>query len=334
MSSNPEKSRLAQAARLARQAEAAAAAGRVQEAVGLLKEALRLDPADRRALHRLAELHVRLERPLEAARFFAAKARCEEREGFEQRAIASWRLALRCDPAMLEGYERIGGLYVSLGRPADARVHYARSAQALRAAGRRDEAAILDAHLATLDAPAAPARPSAVVPDPKPVASPAVAPRAPEPASPVSDPAPAASEAIPGASEPPEPDDTAAAFAADRMQSASLFHHYGLHAQAREQLEDLLKSLPEHLKGRQLLVEVCRALGDDEAAAQHLRLATHLMRRQGVAKETTPEEPVGLPPFEDWAVDEPQDPMAALVEEIRQDVERALDQITRKGGRR
>ncbi len=173
-------------------------AGRVQEAVGLLKEALRLDSADRRALHRLGELHVRLGRPVEAAGFFAAKARCEEREGFAQRAIASWRLALRCDPAMLEGYERIGGLYVSLGRPADARLHYERSAQALRAAGRRAEAAILDAHLATLDAPGAPARS-----------------------------APAAAAA---ASDPPEPDDTAAAFAADRMQSASLFHHYGLHA--------------------------------------------------------------------------------------------------------
>jgi tetratricopeptide (TPR) repeat protein len=320
LSSNPEQSRLAKAARLARQAEAAAASGRLAEAVGVLKDALRLDPGDRRALHRLGELHVKLKRPLEAAGCFAAKARCEEREGFETRAIASWRLAVRLDPAMLEGYERIGALYVSLGLLADARLHYEKSAQALAAAGHKDEAAILRAHLAAIEAPPVPVRARAPAPDPKPVAPPPAAPRAPEPP--------------PTAPEDAEPDDTAAAFAADRMQSAGLFHHYGLHAQAREQLEDLLKSLPEHLKGRQLLVEVCRALGDDEAAAQHLRIVTHLMRRQGEAKAPEPEEPVGLPPFEEWAVDEPQDPMAALLEEIRQDVERALDRITRREGGR
>ncbi len=316
MSSNPERSRLAQGARLTRQAEAAVAAGRVTEAVALLKEALRLDPADRRALHCLGDLHYsQLKRPLEAAGYFAAKARCEEREGFEARAVASWKLAVRCDPAMLEGYERIGALYVSLGLLADARLHYQRSAQALKAAGHRDEAAILRAHLAALEAPAAPVR----------------APAPPAPPAPVAPPPP---EPAPTAPEDTEPDDTAAAFAADRMQSARLFHHYGLQPQAREQLEELLKSLPEHLKGRQLLVEVCRALGDDESAAEHLRVVTLLLRREGEAKAPAPEEPLGLPPVEEWVADEPEDPMAALVEEIRLDVERALDQITRKGGGR
>jgi hypothetical protein len=118
------------------------------------------------------------------------------------------------------------------------------------------------------------------------------------------------------------------------MQSARLLHHYGLTAQAREQLEDLLRSLPEHLQGRQLLVEVCRALGDDEAAAQHLRVVTLLLRRQSEAEAPAPEEPPGLPPVEEWVADEPEDPMTALVNEIRRDVERALDQITRKRGGR
>jgi hypothetical protein len=52
------------------------------------------------------------------------------------------------------------------------------------------------------------------------------------------------------------------------------------------------------------------------------------------SREAAPEEPVDLPPFEEWAVDEQRDPMAALLEEIRQDIARALDQITRKGGGR
>jgi hypothetical protein len=129
-----------------------------------------------------------------------------------------------------------------------------------------------------------------------------------------------------------EPDDTAVAFAAYRLQSARLFHHYGLEPQAREQLEELLKSLPEHLEGRQLLVEVCRALGDNEGAAQHLRVVTLLLRRRGEAETPATEEPGGLPPVEEWVAEEPEDPMAALLDEIREDVERVVDRLDRRGG--
>lgn len=71
MSSNPERSRLAQVVRLSPEAEAAAAAGRVAEAVALLKGLVRLDPRDRRRLR-------------EAAGYYAAKAWLEEGEGFEE----------------------------------------------------------------------------------------------------------------------------------------------------------------------------------------------------------------------------------------------------------
>jgi hypothetical protein len=133
---------------------------------------------------------------------------------------------------------------------------------------------------------------------------------------------------------PPEPDATAARLADDRLRNGRLFHHYGLHRQAREQLEDLVKSLPEHLEGRQLLVEVCRALGDDGAAAQHLRVVTWLLRRQGAAETPSSEGPLELPPVEEWAPEEPEepDPMAALAEEIREVVERIVDALEQKGG--
>ena len=168
MSGNPGRSRLGQVARLSRESEAAAAAGRFAEAVALLKEAVRLDPRDRRALHRLGDLHrIRLNRFREAAACYAREARCEEAEGFHARAIALWRLALRCDPARLEGYERIGALYVELGRTADARQHYERSAAELREAGLVPEAAIVRAHLAALSPPAI-----AVVDPPVPAAPP------------------------------------------------------------------------------------------------------------------------------------------------------------------
>jgi tetratricopeptide (TPR) repeat protein len=306
VSSNPERSKLAQVGRLSRQAEAAAAAGRVAEAVALLKEALRLDPHDRRTLHRLGDIHrTHLGRPREAAGYYAARARCEEREGFDTRAISVWKLAIRWDPSMFEAHERVGALYVGLGRLADARHHYEKSVAELTAAGRAREAAILRAHLAALEDP------GAVTPAGPPEQSP--------PAS------------VP---EELEPDDTAAAFAADRLQSARLFHYYGLQPQAREQLEELLKSLPEHLEARQLLVEVCRALGDDEAAAQHLRMATFLLRRQGRAEAPESEEPGDMPPIEEWAEEEPEDPMAALMDEIREDVERVVDRLGGKGGGR
>ncbi len=318
MSGNPGRSRLGQVARLSRESEAAAAAGRFAEAVALLKEAVRLDPRDRRALHRLGDLHrIRLNRFREAAACYAREARCEEAEGFHARAIALWRLALRCDPARLEGYERIGALYVELGRTADARQHYERSAAELREAGLVPEAAIVRAHLAALSPPAI-----AVVDPPVPAAPPQAAPLPP---------ASAAEEAA--------PDDNAADLAADHLQNGRLFHHYGLHAQSREQLELLVASLPEHVEARQLLVEVCRALEDHDAAALHLRVVTRLLRQRGQAETPVAEAPPAgewdLPPVEEWVLeDAPADPMAALMEEIREDVERAIERLAEKEGGR
>ncbi len=313
MSGSPGRSKLGQATRLSREAEAAALAGRVNEAIALLKEAARLDPRDRRTLHRLGDLYRRrLNRFREAAGYYAQEARCEESEGFEARAIALWKLALRCDPAALEAYERIGALYLELGRAADARQHYERSAAELREAGLVQEAAILRAHLAALaPAPAAVVEPPAPPPD-------GPAPRPPE------------AEEVP-------PDDNAVDLASDRLQNGRLFHHYGLHQQAREQLELLVASLPEHVEARQLLVEVCRAVDDDEAAAQHLRVVTRLLCQRGEAPAAAeaPGSTWELPPIEEWALEEQAaDPMAALLEEIREDVERAIVRIERMGGER
>lgn len=308
MSGTPAHSRLGQVARLSREADAAALAGRVNEAVALLKEAARLDPRDRRTLHRLGDIHrIRLNRFREAAGYYAKEARCEESEGFEARAIAVWRLVLRCDPGMLEGYERIGALYVELGRLADARQHYERSAADLRAAGLVQEAAIVRAHLAALSPAAAPGEEAV-----------------------------ASSEAgVVAAPEETGPDDNAADLATDRLQNGRLFHHYGLHQQAREQLELLVASLPEHLEARQLLVEVCRAVEDHEEAAQHLRVVTRLLVQKGQAETPAAVSAAewDLPPVEEWSLeDAPADPMADLLEEIREDVERVVVSLQRKAG--
>jgi tetratricopeptide (TPR) repeat protein len=317
MSGHPRGSRLAQAERLTRQAEAALAAGRLPDAVGLLGQALQLDPNDRRALRRLGDLHrTRLSRPREAAACYAREARCDERDGFAARALALWRLVLRCDPASLEAHERIGALLVELGRAADARLSYERSARDLQASGLAQEAAIVRAHLAVLV-------------DPGPALPPGSGATAPP--APGSTPAPAEGSTR---DDEPAPDDDAVDLAADRFRNARLFHHYGLHSQARQQLEDLLAGLPEHREGRQLLVAVCRALGDEDAASQHLRVVTRLLRRQGAAEVPEPPEPLELPPVEEWAfADEAaDDPFADLVEDVRADVERLVDALARRGG--
>ena len=137
----------------------------------------------------------------------------------------------------------------------------------------------------------------------------------------------------------PGPDDTAVDLAADHFQNGRLFHHYGLHRQARDQLELLVASLPEHLEGRQLLVEVCRAMGDHDAAAQHLRVVTRVLRKKGQDETPSAGASAGaaweLPPVEEWVLEEaPPDPVADLLEELRDDVERAVDRLQGKGGRR
>lgn len=316
MSANPDRSTPVKIARLLRDALAAEVAGRINEAVSLLQDVAQLDGRDLRTLHRLGDLHRnRLNNSARAASWYAREARCHEQEGAAVRAIAAWRLVVRCAPARLEAYERIGALYVDLGHVADARIHYETSARELLAAGLAAEAAILRAHLEAIE----------------PVAEPVAAP----PTTP----------AVPGE----EPDADALSLAAEREQYARLYYHHGMHALARQQLEDLIASLPDHVPARELLVDVCRALGDAPAAAEHLRVLTDLLRRDGgnapaadARRGPTAEapghgapddEPCELPPFEEWSSPELDvtaaeiDVTADLMDAVRDDLERFVDTL-------
>jgi tetratricopeptide (TPR) repeat protein len=312
MSVNPERSPLAQLARqvhaLLRQAGMAESRGRLPEAITHLQEVVRLDPRDRRPLQKLGELHARLGQSRRAAAWYARAARGQEADGFAQRAISLWRLAARCDPSSFEAQERVGVLYLELGRTTDARQHYERAARELEAAGQAADAAILRAQLA-----AAPE----VAPDRSSTAAPA-----PVPTHAVTRPPPASG-----------PDADALDLAADRLQNGRLFLHYGLVAQAREQLERLVADIPDHVEGRRLLVEACRALGDEAAAAHHFDRLTAGLRRAGQAEGPEAEPPAAdevavLPPIEEWAFDDPAPDLATqLMDEIRADVERVVDRL-------
>jgi len=336
VSTNPEHSRrAAQVSALLRRAQAAEAARQLPEAVTLLREVVRIDPRNWHTLHRLAELfRTRLDRPREAAAWYAHAAQCQERDGLHARAIAAWRLVLRCDPARLEAHERIGVLYEEAGRLADARLHYERSAQSLEEAGYLREASVLKAHRAAL--PPAPSSPIHGT------AHSAGLPGATRPTSPAADASPAGETPVSDV-QASGPDAEALGLAAERLETGRVYHHYGLNQQARQHLEELLVSLPRHAEARQLLVEVCRALGDTAAAAEHLRIMTDVLQGKGPAEspgEAAPQPPgldppsVDLPPIEEWVGDEddapPQEAMVDLLEEVRGDLECLADRLDGK----
>ena len=315
MSGNPGRSKQAQIASLVRGARAAEAAGRVMEAIGFLREVVHLDPNDRQTLHHLGDLfRLRLNRRGEAGDWYARAARAQEREDLPARAIADWRIVLQCDPHHVEAHERIGALYAETGRLADARLHYEKSERVLREAGLGRDAAILRVRREALEADSTPATAAA---------EPAAAIASAAPATPAASAAPTS-----GAGSMPEPvaDADALDLVAERLANGRSFHHYGLQTEARRQLEELLSMLPEHVEARHLLVEVCRELGDAAAAAQHLGVLMQVMRRQARIEAPPAEEPLCLPPIEEWMPD-PSDPFSELVDDVRRDVERLVDHL-------
>jgi tetratricopeptide (TPR) repeat protein len=312
---NPGQSRQAQIASLLRRARAAEAAGRVPETISFLRDVVQLDPHDRTTLRRLGDLfRLRMNRLREAASWYARAARANEREELPVRAIAIWRTVLQCDPLHVEAHERIGALYVETGHPADARLHYEKSERVLRAAGLGRDAAILGAQRMALG-DAAPA-----------VAVPAANGETAVHARPIT-----ASSAPPAPEPPPVPDAEALALATERLANGRSFHHYGLHTEARRQLEELLAMMPEHVEARQMLAEVCRTLGDTAAAARHLDTLVQVMRRRGQVEPPPADDPLCLPPMEEWILDA-ADPCTGLGEEIRGDVERLVDHLKTRAG--
>jgi tetratricopeptide (TPR) repeat protein len=318
LSLNPSRSRQAKLASLAREARAAEAASRIPEAITLLREAVQLDPHECRTLHWLGTLfRIRLNRLKEAATWYAREARAHERDDHLARALAAWRLVLACESLYVEAHERIGAIYAETGRLADARQHYDSSERVLREAGLGREASILRAQREALEepAPTPPARPPAAADTPAP---------------------PPALDAA--------PDGEADAYAEERLARARLFHHYGLDAEARRLLEEALAIAPEHAPARQLLAEVCRAVGDAEAAAHHLDVLVLVLRRLGQAVVLPSDDPVGMPPIEEWdpedarpeaiaGTDAAGEAFVDLLEDVRGALESLVDRLQRPRGR-
>jgi tetratricopeptide (TPR) repeat protein len=318
VSLNLDQSKLARIASHLRKARAAEAAGRVPDTIDQLREVVQLDPHDVRTLRHLGDLYrFRLNRPADAATWYARAARANEREGLPSRAIALWRIVLQCEPLHGEAHERIGALYAETGHLADARQHYERAETLFRHASLPAEAAIMRAEREALGDTS----PRMQLTPPPPGTAGVGSPLSPRGATP----GPAAAPDREAAT---VLDPEALDLAAERLSNGISFHHYGLHTEARRQLEELLAMMPEHVEARQLIAEVCRTLGDDDAAAHHLGVLMHVMRRQGQAEPAAPDRP----PAQDWHV-ELDDPFADLVDEVRGDVERLVDHLRSKESR-
>jgi len=369
VSLNPNRSKQATIASLVRRARYAEAAGRILETIDLLREVAELDPGDRRTMHHLGDIfRLRLNRMSDAATWYARAARALERDDLPIRAIAVWRIVLQCNPLDVEAHERVGALYVETGRLGDARVHWARSERILQQAGLGRDAAILRAQREAIE-PALPEAPAPVAPDEPPSDPLAETTRMPALGWLVR-PAPAA-DVTPG----PLANAAVADLVAERVDTGRSFLHYGVHSDARRVLEEALALAPDHVEARELLAQVCRELDDASAATYHLDMLAQVMRKHGqaaaaaaagawpvagaapaldpaamtivmpaVAPLPAEEEPLLLPPFEEWGfatdeVDEPPpgdeeaaasanaNPFADLMDDVRKDVTRLIERV-------
>jgi tetratricopeptide (TPR) repeat protein len=363
VSLNPNRSKQAQIASLVRRARGAEARGSILETIDLLREVAELDPDDRRTLHHLGDIfRLKLNRMSDAATWYARAARALERDDLPIRALASWRTVLQCNPLDVEAHERIGALYVETGRLADARVHWARSEQVLREAGLGRDAAIIRVQREAIDPAAHQMAAAASDSDELPRDPLAETTRIPELSW-----LPRAVRP-PEATPDPLADASAEALVAERVESGRSFFQYGLHGDARRALEEALALAPEHLEARELLARACRELGDTPAATYHFEMLAQVVRRHAQSAvpspppagptgdldpaamtivlpirppgpslapepspEPSPDEPLLLPPFEEWGLSTAEDgpaaadPFADLMEDVSGDVERLLE---------
>jgi predicted RNase H-like HicB family nuclease len=102
----------------------AANAGRLDEAIELLKEVLEQDPGDAKTASRLGDLYASREDVLGAVEYFRRAADIYEREDHLGRAIAVWKKVLRRRPTLWDVYGWLADLYVRANRTPDARRLY------------------------------------------------------------------------------------------------------------------------------------------------------------------------------------------------------------------
>ena len=121
-------------------AEKLVARGKIEAGI---KEYLRLieeNPNDTNILNRIGDLYVRINRILEATKYFYDIAKFWADDGFYLKAIAILKKINKLDPSILEVYDRLGELYAKQGMNSEAASHYQYLADFLSRQGKSADA--------------------------------------------------------------------------------------------------------------------------------------------------------------------------------------------------
>lgn len=107
---------------------------------------------------RFADISARLGQKSQAVEAYLRAAMLFTRDAFEEKAIATYRRALALDPDRVEVSERLAGVFVRLGRPADAITTLQAAVSALEGGARSPIALRLERRIAEIDPGNVPAR--------------------------------------------------------------------------------------------------------------------------------------------------------------------------------
>jgi Flp pilus assembly protein TadD len=99
-------------------------AGRVDEAIGLLKRLVTDNPEDWNSINRLGDLYAKLNDVLAANEQYTKVANFYARTGAHLKAIAVWKKINKNDPTVLEPYLNLADLYSKQGLMVDAKAQY------------------------------------------------------------------------------------------------------------------------------------------------------------------------------------------------------------------
>ncbi|HEX9187423.1 MAG TPA: tetratricopeptide repeat protein [Vicinamibacteria bacterium] len=221
------------------QARAEERAGRIGQAIAVLREASERGPDDWTNVRMLADLLTRTGERQAANEHYRRLALNYELDGLLPQAMAVWKRILSNEPESASAHLKLGELYALTGLRADSRRHYEAALERYRKDPHAREVAQIEARLAHLAVPT----PGAVAP--------AVPPLSPEQAA--------------GREERPEVSD--AEFVKETLLEARLFRRYGLELQARARLDALLSRFPDHAEARRELADLLHEVGPTEGRA-------------------------------------------------------------------
>src|SRR5437867_4102777 len=111
-------------AKTAQNAEKFVKAGRIPEAIAEYKKLAEDGLRDMNVINKLGDLCVRAGKNQDAIRYFLRIAEFYASDGFFLKAIAMYKKVSKLDPANMDCYEKLAGLYLKQGLTIEAKAQY------------------------------------------------------------------------------------------------------------------------------------------------------------------------------------------------------------------